>query len=88
MPKKAHVPGDPVTPDPPDALIALSDRIRHPLIRRTGITTTEDGRWALYVTVPKATKVPLPDLESQTGGFPVVYEDEPDEPLRPFRSRR
>jgi len=85
-PKKQHIGGEPPTPDPPQALIDLSERITHPLVKRTGITTTEDGRWALYVTVPKTTDVPLHDLESQAGGFPVVYEAEPDRPLRPLRS--
>lgn len=84
-PKKHHMPGEPSTPDPPDALIELSEKIQHPLVKRTGITCTTDGRWALYVTVPKNTDVPLPDLESRTGGFPVVYEAEPDEPLRPLK---
>jgi hypothetical protein len=84
-PKKHHIPGEPRTPDPPDALIELSEKIQHPLVKRTGITCTTDGRWALYVTVPKNTDVPLPDLESRTGGFPVVYEAEPDEPLRPLK---
>ena len=84
-PKKQHVGSAPPTPDPPQALIDLSERITHPLVKRTGITTTEDGRWALYVSVPKTTDVPLPDLEAKAGGFPVVYEAEPDQPLRPFR---
>ena len=71
-------------PDPPQALIDLSETIEHPLVRRAGVTTTEDGHWALYVTVPKTAEVPIPDLESR--GFPVVYDVEPDEPLRPFQS--
>lgn len=87
MRNKAHTPGEPVSPDPPAALIELSETIEHPLVRKTGITTTEDGRWALYVAVPKTTEVPLPDLEARTGGFPVVYDDEPDEPLRPLRQK-
>jgi hypothetical protein len=83
-PKAIHQPGKPRTDDPPAALVTLSERITHPLVRRTGVTVTSDGRWALYVTVPKTTDVPLPDLEARTGGFPVVYEAEPDEPLRPY----
>ena len=36
----------------------------------------------LYVTVPGETPVPISSVESQAGGFPVVYEAEPDEPPR------
>jgi len=85
LPKTSHVPGVPKQDDPPSGLVELSETIRHPLVRRAGVTTTEAGEWALYVTVPKTTHVPLPDLEAHTRGFPVVYEAEPDEPLRPFR---
>jgi hypothetical protein len=84
--KRSHNPGEPRSPEPPRALVELSESIEHPLVRRTGITTTKDGQWALYVTVPKATKTPLKDLEAQTRGFPVVYETEPDKPLRPLQS--
>jgi hypothetical protein len=83
-PPLQHVPGNPTTPEPPQELLQVADRITHPLVRRTGISTTADGRWALYVTVPKTTEVPLLDLEEKAKPFPVVYEAEPDEPLRPF----
>jgi hypothetical protein len=88
LPQKSHMPGEPKTDEPPERLVALAEQITHPLVRRSGVTTTADGEWALYVTVPATTEVPLPDLESATHGFPVVYEAEPDEPLRPFRSGR
>lgn len=82
--EQRHIPGEPTTPEPPEALVKLSERIEHPLVRRKGITCTTDGRWALYVTVTKMTQVPIVDLESECEGFPVVYEAEPDEPLRPL----
>jgi hypothetical protein len=63
-------------------LIALAETIRDPLVRQAGVTTTTDGRWALYVTVPGDAAVPIPGIESQADGFPVVYEAEPDEPPR------
>ena len=84
LPPVQHIPGTPQSPEPPEELLEIADRITHPFVRRTGISTTADGRWALFVTVPKATEVPLPDLEAQAHPFPVVYEAEPDEPLRPF----
>ena len=86
-PTATHIPGEPRNAEPPAALVALSERLQHPLVKRTGITATRNGDWALYVTVPKTTEVPLPDLEAMAQGFPVVYEAEPDEPLVPFRER-
>jgi len=49
-------------------------------VRQAGLTTTADGRWALYVTVAGDTAVPIASVESQARGFPVVYDAEPDEP--------
>lgn len=84
QPPSCHVPGPAPDEAPPEPLVALSERLRHPLVRRTGITCTTEGRWALYVTVDKTTHVPLPDLEAASQGYPVVYEAEPDEPLTPY----
>lgn len=84
LPKNQHIPGQPETSDIPEALLQLCDEIEHPLIRQKGISCTEDGKWALYVTVPKLTQVPLADLESRCMGFPVVYEAEPDSPITPL----
>jgi hypothetical protein len=81
-PVRIHRPGKPADPKPPDQLLQLAEAIRDPLVRRSGITTTADGRWALYVTVPRDAAVPIPGVESLAGGFPVVYEAEPDEPPR------
>jgi hypothetical protein len=50
----------------------------------SGISTTRDGRWALYVSVPANTEVPLHDLEAVCGGFPVVYVAAPDKPARAY----
>lgn len=86
-PAHARAPCQPKEPSPPPRLAQLADTIAHPLVRRTGLTTTSEGEWALYVTVPEGTSVPLSDLETQAAGFPVVYGTEPDEPLRPFRDR-
>jgi hypothetical protein len=81
-PVRIHHPGEPSDPEPPDKLIALTETILDPLVRQSGVTTTTDGRWALYVTVPSDVEVPISGVEKQAGGFPVVYEAEPDEPPR------
>ncbi len=81
-PVRTHRPGEPPDPQPPARLAELAGSIRDPLIRQCGVTTTADGRWALYVTVPGDATVPIPNVERQAGGFPVVYEAEPDEPPR------
>jgi len=77
---RTHRPGAPSDPDPPAELLALADSVKDPLVRQSGVTTTTDGRWALYVTVPRDTDVPIPSVEGQARGYPVVYEAEPEEP--------
>src|SRR5947209_4242210 len=81
-PVRTHRPGEPSDPEPPGKLIDLAETLRDPLVRQSGVTTTADGRWALYVTVPGDAVVPIPTVESQASGFPVVYEAEPEEPPR------
>jgi hypothetical protein len=83
-PPKLHIPGEPKSADPPVELLTLCDSLTHPLLRRTGITCDSQGNWALLASVPKTTNVPIPALEALCGGFPVVYEAEPDEPLQPY----
>lgn len=85
-PTKTHLPGAPNSPEPPAALVALAENVEHPLIRRAGITCTKDGDWALFVSVPKFVTVPIEAIERICAPFPVIYEIEPDEPLRPFGS--
>ena len=81
-PVRIHRPGKPSSPEPPAKLVEVAETVRDPLVRQSGITTTPDGRWAVYVTVPKEATVPIPSVERQAGGYPVVYEAEPDEPPR------
>jgi hypothetical protein len=88
-PKQGHRPGKPRTPNPPaelDAVIAGLDELlkqgRMKTVRRVGMTTTEDGQWAVFVTVPSTTQVPLAEVEASTHGFPIVYDTEPDKPIR------
>ena len=51
-PVRTHRPGEPSTPEPPDQLCKLADALQDPHVIQSGVTTTQDGRWALYVTVP------------------------------------
>jgi hypothetical protein len=81
-PVRTHHPGEPADPDPPEKLVELTERVCDPCVIQTGLTTTADGRWALYVTVPADADVPIPAVEKQAGGFPVVYEAEPAQPPR------
>jgi hypothetical protein len=81
-PVRTHIPGPPKEEEPPKHLVDLADAVADPLVIQHGITTTRDGRWALYVTVPADTTVPIASVEQQAKGFPVVYEAEPDEPVR------
>ena len=81
-PVRIHRPGPPSEPEPPDKLVKLAESIRDPLVVQSGVTTTSDGKWALYVTVPADANVPIATVENQASGFPVVYEAEPKEPPR------
>ncbi len=78
--KTTRRPRRPLSPEPPDDLAAAARSVHHPDITRCGLTTTEDGRWALIVRVRRGTVTPVPEVEALTGNHPVVYEDEPDEP--------
>jgi hypothetical protein len=79
-PVRTHTPGTPTSPSPPDKLLELADTIKDPLVVQSGVTTTADGKWALYVTVPGNASVPIRSVEAHAAGFPVVYEAEPQEP--------
>jgi len=81
-PVRIHRPGEPKTPQPPPRLLVLADTLHDPSVIQCGITTTNDGRWALYVTVPAGIDVPIASVERSAEGFPVVYEAALDEPVR------
>jgi hypothetical protein len=83
-PPAVHRPGPAPDGEPPAALVKLANTLKHPEARSVGVSTTKDGRWALYVVVPARTDVPLPDLEAACGGFPVVYAAAPDKPARAY----
>ncbi|HMO46432.1 MAG TPA: hypothetical protein PKB14_10410 [Rubrivivax sp.] len=81
-PVQIHHPGPPVSAQPPDRLVGLAESVDDPVVSQCGITTTADGRWALYVTVAADAAVPIASVERCAAGFPVVYEAEPREPVR------
>lgn len=81
-PVKTHQPGKAAALEPPSSLLEIADSLSDPVVKSSGVTTTADGRWALYVTVPPTTDVPIASVESHAQGFPVVYEAQPSEPPR------
>ena len=81
-PVRVHRPGTPADPEPPDRLVKIAERVADPHVIQSGVTTTGDGEWALYVTVPASATVPIASVERQAEGFPVVYEAEPESPPR------
>ena len=85
FPKQHHSAGMPKESTPPAALEELVDQgqLPKPVIRH-GLTSTAGGEWALLVSVPSTTNVPIPAVEQAARGFPVVYVAEPDEPVRAY----
>jgi hypothetical protein len=78
--QETHIPGVPESDKPPRRLVQIAGSLNHPDITRVGLTTTTDGRWALMVRVNSGTQIPIREVEDASRGFPVVYQDEPDEP--------
>ena len=78
-PVRLHRPGVPESSDPPDRLVELAGAVQDPLVVQSGVTTTGNGDWALYVTVRPDATVPIAGVERQAGGYPVVYEAQPAE---------
>lgn len=89
----------PPSPGPaPSRLRHIKSAVRrHPSVARVGLTTTEDGRWALKVWLRRGARPPLAagaagaeqepgaggveaEIEAMTGGYPVVYDEEPASP--------
>ncbi len=76
--RSRHVPGPPVSPEPPDGLVELTRSMSHPDVKRVGLTTTADGRWALMVRVRQGTSTPVEGVEELCGEYPVIYVEEPE----------
>jgi len=75
-----HIPGLPESPSPPPALAQIAKSLTHPDVTRVGLTTTKDGHWALMVRVRPDTEIPIQEVEDVCSGYPVIYQDEPEEP--------
>lgn len=76
---------------PPPKLQQIKARaLKYPDVARAGLTKTEDGRWAVKLWLRKTVRAPLPDLEEQCEGFPIIYDREPEFPpvARPAYPRR
>jgi hypothetical protein len=69
----------PLTSTPPRALRkAKSTALTNPFVTKAGLTTTEDGRWALKLWLRRDARAPLRDVEEQCKGYQVLYAEEPD----------
>jgi hypothetical protein len=75
-----HIPGLPNSPSPPPELAKIAKSLTDPDVTRVGLTTTSDGRWALMVRVKPGAEAPIKKVEEASSGYPVIYQDEPDEP--------
>ena len=78
-PDEPHIPGPPKESKPPRGLIEARDALSDARVSRVGLTTTRDGDWALIVRIPRGTKWPLAEVEAASGGFPVIYQYEPEQ---------
>ena len=76
----SHRPGRPRSSQPPSDLAEFAASIAHPDVSRSGLTTTEDGEWALMLRVKRGTPTPIGDIERRLAGYRVFYEDEPQDP--------
>jgi hypothetical protein len=77
-PDEVHIPGPPKEPDPPAALRKAQKALSDVRVSRVGLTTTREGDWALIVRIPRGGEWPLPEVEAASGGFPVIYQYEPE----------
>jgi hypothetical protein len=69
-----YIPAPPLSPEPPPALVQVVNCLKNRLHYQVGLTTTPEGEWALLVRVKLATTIPLAEVESLRGNFPVIYE--------------
>lgn len=74
--ESSQSPGLPKNPEPPSALVAVADSLRHPDVTQVGLTTTPEGDWALLVRVTLGAPVPIEEIEALCGPHPVVYQED------------
>jgi predicted amidohydrolase YtcJ len=75
--EQEHVPGLPKEPTPPADLQEAAQTIAHDSVAQVGLTTTREGDWALLVRVKPDAAYPIPEIESQVSGHPVIYQQVP-----------
>jgi hypothetical protein len=78
--RDTHIPGRPVSPEPPSKLVEITKTVSDAAVTRVGLTTTTDGRWALMVRVKPGTPIPVKAVEEASSDYPVIYQEEPEEP--------
>ncbi|MFD1144394.1 hypothetical protein ACFQ4C_24925 [Larkinella insperata] len=77
MDQIVHIPGRPKTEQPPNlGDLAASVHLHHPQVIRSGVTTTQEGEWAILAVVEKNTPVPIRTIERECLGFPVIYQED------------
>jgi len=76
-----HHPAPPRNPDPPEIIRHLSETLEHPSVQGVGLTTTSKGEWALLVNVKRGAPIPIPEIEQQAHGYPVIYVQTHDLPV-------
>jgi hypothetical protein len=53
----------------------MVQELRHPEVVNVGLTTTNEGNWAMMVRVRPGTRIPIPEIGFRRRGFPVVYQE-------------
>ena len=71
-----YIPAPPLSPEPPPALVQVAKSLKDYQQYQVGLTTTAEGEWALLVRVKLGIPIPLPEVESLRGNFPVIYEQD------------
>lgn len=69
-----HIPAPPRSPEPPRGLRKLARELTHPDVMNVGLTTTNEGEWAVRIRVRPGASIPLSGIGSRCRGFPVIYE--------------
>jgi hypothetical protein len=72
--EQEHIPGVPKESTPPADLQEAAQTIAHDSVAQVGLTTTREGDWALLVRVKPDAAYPIPEIESQVSGHPVIYQ--------------
>lgn len=71
---ESRKPARPRRAKPPAALAKLVEQLTAQDYS-VGLTTTEQGEWAVLVRVPAGTATPVGEISALVGTFPVVYEE-------------